>query len=128
MLVWIVPGWVESRAADGELLWFPKKIEPRYREILEKMVKVAGNRSAREAVKLGKGPFGLEYGIEITAEDPEDMDFMQMAGAAPRMGVAIDILAFGHRKKTELVGHIYEDGSKRIRFAPVALVPLNLLL
>jgi hypothetical protein len=113
MLIWFAPVWVESRAADEELLWFPKKIEPRYREILEKMVKVAGNSSAREMVRLGRGPFGLEYALEITAEDPEDMDFMQAIGAAPRMGVAIDILAFGS-KRAELVGHVYEDGQKRV--------------
>ncbi|MGC8817772.1 MAG: hypothetical protein ACP5PX_08375, partial [Candidatus Hadarchaeum sp.] len=67
MLVWIALGWIEYRRATArELSWFVEKIGSRCREILEKMVKAAGNPDACETVELGKGPFGMGYIIEIT--------------------------------------------------------------
>ncbi|MGB9620057.1 MAG: hypothetical protein ACPL7K_06570 [Armatimonadota bacterium] len=124
MLIWIAPGWIEYHRAGKELRWFVSAIGARYREILEKMVKVAGNPDACETVELGKGPFGMGYVIEITAEDPENADFMQMVGAAPRMGVAMDILAVtpsSAEKIYELVGHVYEDGSGRVKLVGLFL-------
>jgi len=123
MLIWMVPGWMEYHGVTArELDWFAEKIKPRYREILEKMAKVTGNPEACETVKLGKGPFGMEYVIEITETDPDEMDFMQMVGAAPRMGVAMDIFAVNSsasEKIYELAGHVYEDGSERVRFVRI---------
>ncbi|MGC8816610.1 MAG: hypothetical protein ACP5PX_02190 [Candidatus Hadarchaeum sp.] len=59
----------------------------------------------------------MEYVIEITEEDPENADFMQLVGVAPRMGVAMDILAASpsaSEKIYELVGHVYEDGNGEV--------------
>jgi len=64
----------------------------------------------------------MEYVIEITEADPDEMDFMQMVGAAPRMGVAMDIFAVNpsaSEKIYELAGHVYEDGSGKVKFVGV---------
>ncbi|MBC7219344.1 MAG: hypothetical protein H5T49_04340 [Hadesarchaea archaeon] len=120
MLIWIVPGWAEYHGVTAkELSWFAEKIGTRYRELLEKIAKVVGNPDACETVRLGKGPFGMEYVVEITEVDPDNVDFMQAIGAAPRMGVAIDIFAVrssAPERIYELAGHVYEDGSEKVKF------------
>ena len=116
MLVWIVPGWTEFyKIKKEELTWFAEQIETRYRQILENMVEVAKNPESCITVELGKGPRDKEYFLEICQIDPEDMDFAQMLGVAPEMGVALDILASGEPCR-ELVGHAYEDGRKEVTY------------
>ena len=123
MLVWIAPGWMEHyKIKKEELTWFAEQIEPRYKQILEKMVEVAKNSESCMTVELGKGPRDKEYFLEIFQIDPEDMDFAQMLGVAPEMGIALDILASGEPLPSgepcrELVGHAYEDGRKEVTFA-----------
>ena len=127
MLIWLFPGWVKFHKAEKELAWFAKQISSHYREILEKMTKVAGNfqshpsffssSDARETIELGEGPFGLGYFLEIFQIDPNEVDFMQKFGAAPKMGVAIDIIATETSQPKsipERVGHVYEDGKKGV--------------
>jgi len=117
--VWIIAGWKESTGmTSDDQAWFVKEIEPRYREILERMTKASDNDSS-ETIPLGKGPRGLDYSLEIFKNDPDDMDFAQMVELTPKMGVAIDLMADGVVREIKghwLVGHLYEDGTAHISF------------
>lgn len=116
MLVWITPAWKEVyKIKSDDFAWFKEQIELRYRQILEKMVEVAKHPKVSATIDLGKGPRSKEYFLEVCQIDPENMDFAQMLGVVPEMGVALDILASGEPCR-ELVGHAYEDGKKEVSF------------